>query len=155
VLTGLGRRLHTPLLTFKLLILVVLPLAWSADYTVRLLDPKSRDAALAPAAEAHGLDLSDAVKWWKEANCSALGCPRPIIVAAAGGASRAGFFTASTLGQLLESGRWLEPGRDANGQEHRLTPADIGPRLFAFSTVSGSSLAATMAVSAMAASNNW
>jgi predicted acylesterase/phospholipase RssA len=56
-------------------------------------------------------------------------------VAASGGASRAGFFTASVIGKYLDEGG-----------------ADFRKRLFAISSVSGSSVGAVMTVAALAAS---
>jgi hypothetical protein len=69
-------------------------------------------------------------------------------VAAAGGASRAGFFTASVLGQLLDHVAPRERPRDGGMSDW------AGQRLFALSTVSGSSVAAVMTVAAMAASGS-
>ncbi|MEM9223498.1 MAG: hypothetical protein AAGB11_14010 [Pseudomonadota bacterium] len=40
---------------------------------------------------------------WKRANCASDGCPAPILIAASGGASRAGFFTESALGRLMDA----------------------------------------------------
>ena len=50
--------------------------------------------------------LDQAINRWRVVNnCSAPNqiCPRPIIVSTAGGASRAGFFTATVLGDLLDN----------------------------------------------------
>jgi hypothetical protein len=78
-----------------------------------------------------------------ENKCAGADCPRPIIVAAAGGASRAGFFSASVLGYLLQE-----------AQYHDIDPNDVRKRLFAISGVSGSSVGALMAVSALATKRN-
>jgi hypothetical protein len=146
-LSGLGRRLHFPIITTGLVIKTLLPLAWSPNYEIRVARPGESSANAA-------LDLNEAVRLWKRANqCddesasgqAASGCPRPIIVAAAGGASRAGFFTASVLGELLDHAL-------PNAQREGSAGAWPGERLFALSTVSGSSVAAVMTVAAMAAS---
>jgi hypothetical protein len=68
-------------------------------------------------------------------------CPRPMIVAAAGGASRAGFFTASIIGYFLDATESGHPRIDA--------PA-VRNRLFAISGVSGGSAGAVMTVAALA-----
>jgi hypothetical protein len=79
---------------------------------------------------------------WKEANCpNDAPCPRPIIVAAAGGASRAAFFTATVLGYLLDS--------DGSARAD-LDPEKIRNRLFAISGVSGGSVGAVMVTAALA-----
>jgi hypothetical protein len=144
-LSGLGRRLHFPIITIGLVLKTLLPLALSPNYEIRVIPPAESSASAA-------LSLNEAVRLWKHANhcdgesataqSAAQACPRPIIVAAAGGASRAGFFTASVLGQLLDHRLPTEAG----------APGWAGQRLFALSTVSGSSVAAVMSVAAMAAS---
>jgi hypothetical protein len=83
--------------------------------------------------EARQVKLIEALGWWRKANgCSEkLGesCnKRPIIVAAEGGASRAGFFTGSLLAQIEDLSIKADPK----------TP--FSRQLFAVSTVSGSSL---------------
>ena len=85
--------------------------------------------------------LHDKIVEWRRAN----GCSketekcevRPIIVAASGGASRAGFFTASILGRLTD----ITQGSD----EYR----DFRQQLFAISSVSGSSVGAAFFVAAV------
>ena len=62
-------------------------------------------------------------------------CPRPIIIAAAGGASRAGFFTASIIGYLLDTAKEKDP---------RLDASEVTKRLFAISGVSGGSVGAAI-----------
>ena len=96
------------------------------------------------------MKLNDAVNLWMDENgCKPdpAKCPRPIIVAGAGGASRAGFFTASVIGHLMD------------GAEHyvatampALDAAAVRKRIFAISGVSGSSVGAVMTVTAMARS---
>ncbi len=144
ILSGLGRRLHAPLLLFFFILKTVLPLRLSPDYVIPVKP--------ATAQQVTGISLNGAVDLWKHANnCAGAGqrCPRPIIVAAAGGASRAGFFTASVIGQMLDDE--LKVGE---GLGHRLSPPEVTKRLFAFSTVSGSSIAAVMTVAALASSED-
>ena len=91
------------------------------------------------------IPLNEAVNLWMDENgCRdrAADCPRPVIVAAAGGASRAGFFTASILGYFLQEASWHGRGLDQNM---------VRKRLFAISGVSGSSVGAVMAVAALGA----
>src|SRR5262249_2612187 len=86
--------------------------------------------------------LDKALDGWMKANgCAAPGaaCPRPIIVAVSGGASRAGFFAASVIGELLDK-----------APQHGLDAATVRDRLFAISSVSGGSLGTVMTVSALA-----
>ncbi|MFM1815789.1 MAG: hypothetical protein RLZ98_2484 [Pseudomonadota bacterium] len=82
------------------------------------------------------LSLDRAVRLYKKHNCGGEEVAfnddcQPIVVAASGGASRAGFFTASVLGNILD--------RDPK----------FAHRLFAISSVSGSSLGATMFAAAL------
>ena len=98
---------------------------------------RRRSAAPTPAFRSTG-------RWrdWMTANgCAAAiaDCPRPVIIAAAGGASRAGFFVASVVGELLDK-----------APRHGLDAATMRNRLFAISSVSGGSLGAVMTVSALA-----
>jgi hypothetical protein len=92
-------------------------------------------------------NLAAAAEAWKQANCIGKNCPRPILVTTAGGASRAAFFTATVLGELLDN-PCLEPGRDCEGPSPA-TPL-LARRIFAISGVSGGSLGAAQTVAAMA-----
>jgi hypothetical protein len=158
VLSGLGRRLRAPLILFALVLKTILSTLLQPGYQVKVIDSKEVVAALTQQKPdqvnvnwTDPINLSDAITWWKIANgCDGnQDCPRPIVVAAAGGASRAGFFTASVIGQLLDDQLKTDP--EASG--HRLSVSDLTNRLFAFSTVSGSSVAAVMTVAALAASD--
>ncbi|HEV7602762.1 MAG TPA: hypothetical protein VGO49_21225 [Bradyrhizobium sp.] len=81
----------------------------------------------------HQLGIHEAIERWKADNCrSTNDCPRPIVIAGAGGASRAGFYTASLVGAIIDAGM-AEPEL-----------GDIRSRIFALSTVSGSSVGAVM-----------
>jgi hypothetical protein len=93
--------------------------------------------------ESNRLPLNDAVSMWMRANnCadSPVSCPRPIIIAAAGGASRAAFFTATIIGYFMQEASW-----------HGLDPNAVRNRLFAISSISGGSLGAVMVTAALAA----
>ena len=94
-LSALGRRVHAPLILGGIVLLTLLPLIFGDNYAIRRRDQ-------AQGVEARYVDLKDAIAWWKTFNCNNGKCPRPIIIAAAGGASRAGFFTASVIGRLLD-----------------------------------------------------
>lgn len=151
-LAGLGRRLHAPLITFGLLLLTIIPLFTGDNYPVRKIDSAAAIKTITGVdgtRNTAGIGLEQAVTLWKSANCDGAGrnCPRPIIVAAAGGASRAGFFTAGVIGQLLDDQLRIE------GNGHGLTSEQMTNRIFALSTVSGSSLGAVMTVAALAASD--
>jgi hypothetical protein len=158
VLSGLGRRLRAPLIFIGFTLKTILPLTISPNYEVRTLNAADTIVKLTGNSPAvlgppQSISLNDAVKWWQRANhCEddSKSCPRPVIVAGAGGASRAGFFTAGVIGQMLDDQFNLVTARD----DHGLSPVELQNRIFAFSTVSGSSVAAIMTVAALAASQN-
>src|SRR5262249_22560685 len=84
------------------------------------------------------ITMAEAVGRWQFANkCGPEGraCPRPILIAGAGGASRAGFMTATVVGALIDLGLDKERGAPYG---------DIRSRIFALSTVSGSSVGAAV-----------
>jgi hypothetical protein len=87
------------------------------------------------------ISIDNAAAQWMRANgCQqAQACPSPIIIAGQGGASRAAFFTASTIGLLLDLG--------AKSPEEY---PNVARRLFAFSTTSGASLGAVVIRTALA-----
>ncbi|MGB6910020.1 MAG: hypothetical protein WBE01_09860 [Methyloceanibacter sp.] len=91
------------------------------------------------AASRYGIDEL-IIKWRRH-----VGCPptdacdvRPIIIAASGGASRAGFFTAAIMGELVDVTQ-SDPSR------YRL----FEDQLFAISSVSGSSVGAAYFIAAL------
>jgi hypothetical protein len=89
------------------------------------------------------ISFADAVDRWKAANqCTGTpaNCPRPILIAGAGGASRAGFYTATVVGALIDLG--LDKNKGA-------PYGDIRSRIFAVSTVSGSSVGAAVVRAAL------
>jgi hypothetical protein len=97
--------------------------------------------AAGPTADMSRVPLQKAVTLWEEENrCTTApaNCPRPIIVAASGGASRAGFFVATVLGYFMQE-----------ADMHGLDQNAVRNRLFAISSVSGSSLGAVMVAKAL------
>jgi hypothetical protein len=91
-------RLHRPLLLFIIAIFAVLTAANSRFHEVRLLEDKAPQRATQ-------IPLTEAVKQWRAAN----DCPEPtdqcppvLIIAADGGASRAAYFTATVVGELID-----------------------------------------------------
>jgi hypothetical protein len=125
LLAGLSHRLRAPLLLLVMVFIPILSASLLGDsYQVR-------EIAVPAHSNKQQIDIYQAVQMWRHANdCAepktAGECPRPIIVAAAGGASRAAFFVVSALGMLMDSSPQF---RD---------------RLFAISSVSGSSVGAAM-----------
>ncbi|MGY2051823.1 hypothetical protein [Methylobacterium sp. JK268] len=92
------------------------------------------DLRTMPPGAAARLDLAEAIDRWVRLNCDlppgaeATPCgARPVILASAGGASRAAYFTASIVGDILT-----------------LKEVDLGRRLFAISGVSGGSVGAAV-----------
>jgi len=155
--SGVGRYLRVPIISLALLGSAVLTYALGDNYSVRLINVQRhiKEVVSAQSGKSDGynlaqekstpeqrLKLDDAVRLWQRANgceLNAAQCPRPIIIAASGGASRAGFYTASVIGKLVDK---------ADG----LPPQEFRKRLFAISSVSGSSVGAVMTVAALAAS---
>ena len=134
-LSAIGRRLRAPLIIAAVGAIAIVTSIVGDNHDVRLMEG---------SAPADPTPLDQALALWMDANkCSPnepKDCPRPVIVAASGGASRAGFFTASVLGQLLDK-----------ASTHRLDATALRKRLFAISSVSGSSVGAVMTVAALAA----
>lgn len=138
-LSGLGRQWRAPLILGLATLVVILAAFLGDNHSVRRVN--AADAAGVPV-EAAMLPLDKAVAlWMKENNCANApnDCPRPVIVAASGGASRAAFFTASVIGHFLQEAK-----------DHKLDPNDVRRRLFAISSVSGSSVGAAMLTAALA-----
>ena len=129
-IASLSHRYSTPLLLIFFVIGGFLNLFLTHYNDVRWVAASPVSPTSGPA---HEIGITDAIANWKAANCTADPCEvRPIVVAAAGGASRAGFFTATLVGALLDEGP-LDPEL-----------GNIRNRIFALSTVSGSSLGGTM-----------
>jgi hypothetical protein len=129
-IASLSHRYSTPLLLIFFVIGGVLSLFLTHYNDVRWVAAAPASPTAGPE---HEISIADAIARWKAANCTAEPCEvRPIVIAAAGGASRAGFFTASLVGALLDEAP-LDPEL-----------GNIRNRIFALSTVSGSSLGGVM-----------
>lgn len=137
-LSGAGRQLRAPLIVGLFALISVLAVLLGDNHSVRRID--------ALKTVGHPIDISpipvDAAvtMWMQENNCAdaPAACPRPIVIAAAGGASRAGFFTASIIGYFMQE-----------ASDHGLDPNKVRKRLFAISSVSGSSMGAVMVTAAL------
>jgi hypothetical protein len=110
-----------------------------------------RTVPLPPNLQRQSLDQS--VLQWAAANgCDisrAESCPSPVIIAAAGGASRAAFLVAGLIGKLIDERTTLAALGPNMGQPSRnLRPFEN--QLFAVSGVSGGSLGAVMSYAALA-----
>src|SRR5262249_50393368 len=113
------------------------------NHEVRLVSPEKQAGY---PVDTKTLPLENAVSLWKEVNCPGnTPCPRPVIVAAAGGASRAAFFPGTGVGYLLD-------GKQAARSD--FSPDQIRNRLFAISGVSGGSVGAVMITAALAENSN-
>jgi len=94
-LSALGRQWRAPLILGIFVLVAGLAIIFVDNHAVRRVN--AADTA-GPNVDVKSISLPDAVTLWKrENNCSdsPATCPRPIIVAASGGASRAGFFVAT------------------------------------------------------------
>lgn len=166
-LSSVGRRFHVPILTGLFVAGAVGVYVFGDNHAVRTV------VADEPAHRRTG--LVQAVHLWMQANgCAEMpaSCPRPVIIAAAGGASRAGFFTASVIGHFLDYDRQKQAFAftRADGSkvsraardDGRFTPAiqsaldgqqlqgkDIATRLFAISGVSGGAYGAAVVAAAL------
>jgi hypothetical protein len=142
-LSGLGRQWRAPLIAGLFGLVSGLTIVLGDDHSVRRID--------AAAAAGHVIDISplpletEVTMWMRENGCeqNPATCPRPIIIAAEGGASRAGFFMASIIGYFMQ-----EAG------SHGLDPNAVRDRLFAISSVSGGSMGAVMVTAALDAKND-
>ena len=140
-LSGLGRQFRAPLIVAAALVIALFSAVLGDNHSVRRINA---DAVLKKHEDLSPIQLNRAVDLWMQKNDCAgrpSSCPRPIIIVAAGGASRAGFFTASVIGDLLDK---------AAQQGGALDASKIRNRIFAISAVSGSAPAAAMSVAAFA-----
>jgi hypothetical protein len=130
-------RWHTPLLLMICVVSLVCVYLTKSFHDTRWIETKVQPSKAAGLTQQ--IKLSEAVDRWKVANkCAGAApqtCPRPILIAGAGGASRAGFFTATVVGALIDLG--LDQTKGA-------PYGDIRSRIFALSTVSGSSAGAAV-----------
>ncbi|MBI4274303.1 MAG: hypothetical protein HY659_06360, partial [Rhizobiales bacterium] len=120
---------RTPLLLVLIIVSVVALFRADRFHDVQFVGgPNSKGIATGAAAQ---IGFEEAVARWKVVNCKP-DCPRPILIAGAGGASRAAYLTATVVGALFDRG------------------PDIRNRVFAMSTVSGSSVGAVVMRAALA-----
>jgi Patatin-like phospholipase len=140
--SGVGRQIRAPLIMGLILLVVLFAVVLGDNHSVR----RVASGNLAP------MPIKDAVALWMEENgCNpkprngtmATPCPRPIIVAAAGGASRAAFMMASIIGYFLDTKEAALYGVTG------LTVNDARNRIFAISSVSGGSMGAVMVAAAL------
>jgi hypothetical protein len=108
------------------------------------------------------IEIDRAIELWRAANFCSDKCPRPIIVVAAGGASRAAYMTASVLGLFMDfscdpAG---QPSLENGNGKKRVVPCEtagtplFANRLFAISGVSGGSLGAAVFSAVLRAHQN-
>src|SRR5262249_38353031 len=122
---------RTPLLLIVVAISVICTNAVSHFHDVRWIEGAAPDHTTRQIAFATAVD-----RWMAANNCAGQveKCPRPILIAGAGGASRAAFLTASVVGALL----------DLDNHDLAAEVGHVRPRIFAMSTVSGSSVGAAV-----------
>jgi len=143
-LSGVGRQIRAPLIAALIALITLLAAVLGDNHSVRRV--ASGNLELVPIEDA--VDL-----WMTENGCNpktrnsttAPSCPRPIIVAGAGGASRAAFMMASIIGYFLDTGEAAPYGVKA------LSVQDVRNRFFAISGVSGGSMGAVMVATALKA----
>jgi hypothetical protein len=141
-LSGVGRHIRAPLIAGLIVLIALLAAVLGDNHSVRR--KASRDLPF--------VRMEDMVDLWMTENgCNpksldgktATSCPRPIIVAAAGGASRAGFMMASIIGYFLDTTEATPYGVTGLSAKH------VRNRIFAISSVSGGSMGAVMVAAAL------
>jgi hypothetical protein len=138
-LSGVGRACRAPLVVFFFASVAGATFIFGDNHEVRLVNAEKQAGY---PVDTNSLSLESAVSLWRAVNCPENApCPRPVIVAAAGGASRAAFFTATVLGYLLDGRQSAQVG---------LSPDEVRNRLFAISGVSGGAVGAVMIATALA-----
>jgi hypothetical protein len=146
--SALGRQWRAPLIAGLGGLVAILAVVLGDNHYIRQINAQSAAGRWVDTSE---LQLQEAVKLWMGENCKSTStgepdpnnCPRPIIVAAAGGASRAAFFMASVIGYLFRA-----------APNHNIDQNDIRKRLFAISSVSGGSVGAVMVTTALNAEDD-
>jgi hypothetical protein len=144
-LSGLGRQIRAPLIVACALVIAALSAILGDNHSVRRVDA---NALLKRPVDKSAIQLNQALDlWMKENECAGKpgSCPRPLIIVGSGGASRAGFFTASIIGDLLDQARY-----HVARQGGALDASKIRKRIFAISAVSGSAPSTAMSVAALA-----
>src|SRR5262245_12413684 len=146
-LSGWGRQLRAPLIVASALLIAGLSAIVGDNHSVRRINASALMKRPVDSVDTSTMQLNQALEiWMKKNGCADKpgSCPRPIIVVGAGGASRAGFFTASVIGKLLDE------ADQHSSQGAPLDAAKIRNRIFAISALSGSAPGAVMAVAAFA-----
>jgi hypothetical protein len=141
-LSGVGRQIRAPLIAGLIVLIAVLAAVLGDNHSVR----RKASGNLSFVRIEDMVDL-----WMAENGCnpktlngkSATNCPRPIIIAAAGGASRAGFMMASIIGYFLDTTEAAHYGVTGLSAKH------VRNRIFAISSVSGGSMGAVMVTAAL------
>jgi hypothetical protein len=141
LVTWMSYVAHLPVLLLAIGVIVALKIAAGVQHPVRTM----------PSETAGGpklLQFSDAARLWMDKNGCAKEpqkCPHPIVVAAAGGASRAAYVTGSTLGFFMDL---TCPPDAVDGKPEVPCKSDQIPsfanRVFAISGVSGGALGAAV-----------
>ncbi len=142
-LSAVGRAVRAPLILGLFVLISAFVVLLGDNHSVRLINAAT---TVGHSVDISPLPLQDAIKtWMRENNCdgSDISCPRPIIVAASGGASRAGFFMATIIGYFMQE-----------ATSHGLNPNQMRKRLFAISSVSGGSMGAVMVAAALNAKDD-
>jgi hypothetical protein len=137
-LSGAGRQLRAPLILGLFLLISVLAVVLGDNHSVRRIDATKTAGGTIDTSR---IPLETAVTLWMQENrCldAPATCPRPVVIAAAGGASRAAFFTASIIGYFMQE-----------AADNGLDPNAVRKRLFAISGVSGGAMGAVMVTAAL------
>jgi hypothetical protein len=141
--SGFGRQWRAPLIVLLFVVISGLAVLLGDNHTVRRINVAN---TVGHAVDVSSIRLDAAVTTWMHENgCDGAPatCPRPIIIAAAGGASRAGFFMATVIGYFMQEAT-------SNG----LDPNQVRNRLFAISSVSGGSMGAVVVTAALDAKSD-
>jgi hypothetical protein len=128
---------------FPYLLLVVFVCVIVTGINTRLNDVRSFPATDRKALDGRQIDIHAAIARWRSANAcenSEWQCPPVLLIATDGGASRAGFATASVIGAVLDRGAT---------ENHPNLPSPAR-NIFAISAVSGGAMGATMIRAALA-----
>ncbi len=141
--SGFGRQWRAPLIVILFGVISGLLVLLGDIHAVRRINA---ERTVGHTVDVSSIRLDAAVTtWMHENNCdrAPATCPRPLIIAAAGGASRAGFFMSTVIGYFMQ---------EATG--HGVDPNQVRNRLFAISSVSGGSMGAVMVTAALDAKDD-
>ncbi len=136
--SGFGRQWRAPLIVILFGVISGLLVLLGDIHAVRRINA---ERTVGHTVDVSSIRLDAAVTtWMHENNCdrAPASCPRPLIIAAAGGASRAGFFMSTIIGYFMQE-----------ATSHGVDPNQVRNRLFAISSVSGGSMGAVMVTAAL------